>query len=110
MFCTFWRATTGHTDFAEEVSQLESIGKKLGCSVIITTKYHARESILLGLDKVLLSSSTAVEEEEGQLFRTRGSMTLSRTSDEGAGTEVQQRELVITCLSTVTTVRSRLMR
>jgi len=29
------------TDFAEEVSQLEAIGKKLGCSVIITTKYHA---------------------------------------------------------------------
>jgi len=29
------------TDFAEEMSQLESIGKKLGCSVIITTKYHA---------------------------------------------------------------------
>jgi len=29
------------TDFAEEVPQLEAIGKKLGCSVIITTKYHA---------------------------------------------------------------------
>ena len=29
------------TDFAEEMSQLEFIGKKLGCSVIITTKYHA---------------------------------------------------------------------
>ena len=29
------------TDFAEEMSQLESIGKKLGCTVIITTKYHA---------------------------------------------------------------------
>ena len=29
------------TDFAEEMSQLEFISKKLECSVIITTKYHA---------------------------------------------------------------------
>ena len=30
-----------YTDFANEISQLEYVGKSLGIRVLITTKYHA---------------------------------------------------------------------
>ena len=35
------RIMASRANFANEVSQLEYIGKKVGCNVIITTKYHA---------------------------------------------------------------------